>query len=385
MQFLPRTLFSSEHVEFRRSYRHWLEKSVIPFHVKWEADGIVPRSIWQDAGAKGFLGISVPEEFGGGGSKDFRFSAIMSEEIGYAGIVGSGHGFSCHSDIVLPYILNLGTNEQKKRWLPGMALGELVGALAITEPNTGSDMAGIKTTAIRDADEYILNGSKTFITNGIHGDIIVVAARTSPDAGSKGISLLVVERGMKGFERGRNLEKIGKHAQDTAELFFSDVRVPISNLLGNEGDGLKNLMRNLAQERLSIAIDAVAVAVAALNWTEEYTSERTAFGQPILSFQNTKFVLADLFSDAQVGQTYIDRCIEMHNCGELEPTHAAVAKLWATEMQIKVVDKCLQLFGGYGYMVEYPIARAWMDSRIQTIYGGTSEIMREIIGRSFGK
>ena len=245
-------------------------------------------------------------------------------------------------------------------------------------------MAGIKATAIKKGDHYILNGSKTFITNGIHGDIVVVAARTSPELGRKGISLLVVERGMEGFERGRNLEKIGKHAQDTAELFFNDVKVPESNLLGNEGDGLRNLMHNLAQERLSIAIDAVAVARAALDWTEQYTSERTAFGQPIISFQNTKFVLAELYAETQVGQAYVDRCIELHNAQELDATQAAVAKMWTTEMQIRVIDKCLQLFGGYGYMTEYPIARAWMDSRIQTIYGGTTEIMKEIIGRSFG-
>jgi alkylation response protein AidB-like acyl-CoA dehydrogenase len=384
MEFMPRNIYADEHEEFRRSYRRWLETSVVPFHTQWENEGIVPRSLWLEAGENGFLGISVPEEFGGGGSKDFRFSAIMSEEIGYSGAVGSGHGFTCHIDIVLPYILGLGNNEQKSRWLPKLVSGEYIGALAITEPNTGSDMAGIKATAIKKGDHYVLNGSKTFITNGIHGDLVVVAARTSPELGRKGISLLVVERGMEGFERGRNLEKIGKHAQDTAELFFNDVKVPESNLLGNEGDGLRNLMHNLAQERLSIAIDAVAVARAALDWTEQYTSERTAFGQPIISFQNTKFVLAELYAETQVGQAYVDRCIELHNAQDLDATQAAVAKMWTTEMQIRVIDKCLQLFGGYGYMTEYPIARAWMDSRIQTIYGGTTEIMKEIIGRSFG-
>jgi len=284
---------------------------------------------------------------------------------------------------VLPYILSLANDEQKMRWLPKMVSGKYIGALAITEPNTGSDMGAIKTTALLDGDEYVVNGSKTFISNGINSDVIVAAVRTSPDLRKKGISLLVIERGMSGFERGRNLEKIGKHSQDTAELFFNDMRVPASNLLGLEGDGMKYLMHNLAQERLSIAVDAVAVAVAALNWTQAYTKERTAFGQNLSQFQNTKFVMAELFAEVQIGQVYVDRCIELHNKKELDATQAAVAKFWLTEMQNRVVDRCLQLHGGYGYMREYPIARAWIDSRIQTIYGGTSEIMKEVISRSF--
>jgi len=332
---------------------------------------------------RGFLGIAVPEIYGGGGSEDFRFAAIISEEIGFAGVVGGAHGFTVHNDIVLPYILSLANDEQKMRWLPKMVSGKYIGALAITEPNTGSDMGAIKTTALLDGDEYIVNGSKTFISNGINSDVIVVAVRTAPDLGKKGISLLVIERGMNGFERGRNLEKIGKHSQDTAELFFNDMRVPASNLLGLENDGMKYLMHNLAQERLSIAVDAVAVAVAALNWTQAYTKERTAFGQNLSQFQNTKFVMAELFAEVQIGQVYVDRCIELHNKKELDATQAAVAKFWLTEMQNKVVDRCLQLHGGYGYMREYPIARAWLDSRIQTIYGGTSEIMKEVISRSF--
>ena len=383
MNYLPRTIYEAEHIEFRRTVRNWIESEIAPNHEQWERDGIVPRSVWEDAGIRGFLGIAVPEIYGGGGSEDFRFAAIISEEIGFAGVVGGAHGFTVHNDIVLPYILSLANDEQKMRWLPKMVSGKYIGALAITEPNTGSDMGAIKTTALLDGDEYIVNGSKTFISNGINSDVIVAAVRTSPDLGKKGISLLVIERGMSGFERGRNLEKIGKHSQDTAELFFNDMRVPSSNLLGLEGDGMKYLMHNLAQERLSIAVDAVAVAVAALNWTQSYTKERTAFGQNLSQFQNTKFVMAELFAEVQIGQVYVDSCIELHNKKELDATQAAVAKFWLTEMQNKVVDRCLQLHGGYGYMREYPIARAWLDSRIQTIYGGTSEIMKEVISRSF--
>ena len=383
MNYLPRTIYEAEHIEFRRTVRNWIESEIAPNHEQWERDGIVPRSVWEDAGIRGFLGIAVPEIYGGGGSEDFRFAAIISEEIGFAGVVGGAHGFTVHNDIVLPYILSLANDEQKMRWLPKMVSGKYIGALAITEPNTGSDMGAIKTTALLDGDEYIVNGSKTFISNGINSDVIVAAVRTSPDLGKKGISLLVIERGMSGFERGRNLEKVGKHSQDTAELFFNEMRVPASNLLGLEGDGMKYLMHNLAQERLSIAVDAVAVAVAALNWTQAYTKERTAFGQNLSQFQNTKFVMAELFAEVQIGQVYVDRCIELHNKKELDATQAAVAKFWLTEMQNKVVDRCLQLHGGYGYMREYPIARAWLDSRIQTIYGGTSEIMKEVISRSF--
>jgi len=383
MNYLPRTIYEAEHIEFRRTVRNWIESEIAPNHEQWERDGIVPRSVWEDAGMRGFLGIAVPEIYGGGGSEDFRFAAIISEEIGFAGVVGGAHGFTVHNDIVLPYILSLANDEQKMRWLPKMVSGKYIGALAITEPNTGSDMGAIKTTALLDGDEYVVNGSKTFISNGINSDVIVAAVRTSPDLRKKGISLLVIERGMSGFERGRNLEKIGKHSQDTAELFFNDMRVPASNLLGLEGDGMKYLMHNLAQERLSIAVDAVAVAVAALNWTQAYTKERTAFGQNLSQFQNTKFVMAELFAEVQIGQVYVDRCIELHNKKELDATQAAVAKFWLTEMQNRVVDRCLQLHGGYGYMREYPIARAWIDSRIQTIYGGTSEIMKEVISRSF--
>jgi alkylation response protein AidB-like acyl-CoA dehydrogenase len=307
----------------------------------------------------------------------------MSEEIGATGLIGVPHGFTLHNDIVLPYFLELCNDEQKARWLPKMVTGEIITALAITEPNTGSDVAGIKSTAIKNGDSYVLNGSKTFISNGINSDAIVAAVRTDPSAGRRGISLMVVERGMPGFDRGRNLEKIGQHSQDTAELFFNNVEVPASNLLGNEGEGMKYLMRNLAQERLGIAIEAVAVAKAALYWTLDYVQNRNAFGQSIASFQNTRFLLAELFTEVQIGQTYIDQSIQLHCAQQLDATQAAVGKYWCTEMQNRVVDKCLQLHGGYGYMREYPIARAWVDSRIQSIYGGTSEIMKEIISRSF--
>ncbi len=383
MNYLPRTIYQAEHEQFRRTFRHWLDTEVVPHHEQWEREGIVPRTAWEDAGARGFLGLAVPEIYGGGGSDDFRFAAIMSEEIGHTGVVGGAHGFTVHNDIVLPYMISLANDEQKKRWLPNMVAGKFIGALAITEPNTGSDMAGIKTTALRDGDDYVVNGSKTFISNGINSDVLVVATRTAPKLGKKGISLLVIERGMPGFERGRNLEKVGKHSQDTAELFFSDVRVPTSNLLGREGSGMKYLMHNLAQERLSIAVDAVAVAVAALNWTQNYVNERVVFSQNLSKFQNTKFLMAELYSEVQIGQVYVDRCIELHNNKELDATQAAVAKYWLTEMQNRVVDRCVQLHGGYGYMREYPIARAWIDSRIQTIYGGTTEIMKEVISRSF--
>lgn len=383
MKFLPRTIYDIEHEEFRRSFRHWLDTSIAPHHEDWERLGIGPRSIWLEAGQRGFLGLTVPEEFGGGGTDDYRFAAVMSEEIGATGLIGVPHGFTLHNDIVLPYFLELCNDEQKARWLPKMVTGEIITALAITEPNTGSDVAGIKSTAIKNGDSYVLNGSKTFISNGINSDAIVAAVRTDPSAGRRGISLMVVERGMPGFDRGRNLEKIGQHSQDTAELFFNNVEVPASNLLGNEGEGMKYLMRNLAQERLGIAIEAVAVAKAALYWTLDYVQNRNAFGQSIASFQNTRFLLAELFTEVQIGQTYIDQSIQLHCAQQLDATQAAVGKYWCTEMQNRVVDKCLQLHGGYGYMREYPIARAWVDSRIQSIYGGTSEIMKEIISRSF--
>jgi alkylation response protein AidB-like acyl-CoA dehydrogenase len=385
MDAFPRTIFDETHDQFRAAFRGWLDDRVVPHHEEWERDGITPRELWLDAGKQGFLGLTVPESFGGGGTDDYRFAAIMTEEIGNTGVIGSGNGITLHNDIVLPYYLELANDEQKKRWLPGMCTGEIIGALGITEPNTGSDVAGVRTTGAKKGGVYIVNGAKTFISNGINSDLVITVCKTDPEKGHRGFSLLIVERGMKGFERGRNLDKLGMHAQDTAELFFNDVEVPAENLLGEEGMGFVYLMTNLAQERLGIAVGAIAVADAAVKWTLDYTKERKAFGQSISQFQNSKFLLAELATEVQIAQVYVDRCVELHCERKLSAEQAAAAKYWCTELQNKVVDRCLQLHGGYGYMREYPIARAWADSRIQTIYGGTSEIMKEIVGRSLTK
>jgi alkylation response protein AidB-like acyl-CoA dehydrogenase len=382
MRDIPRTLFADEHEQFRSAFRCWLDKEVVPQHEQYERDGITPRELWLAAGSHGFLGLTVPEQYGGGGTDDYRFAAVMQEEVSYTGVIGSANGFTLHNDIVLPYFLGLCNDEQKARWLPGMCTGERIGAIAMTEPNTGSDLANIRTTAVRHGDTYVVNGSKTFITNGINSDAIIVAVKTDAEAKHRGISLIVIERGMAGFERGRNLDKLGMHAQDTAELFFTDVEVPVANLLGEEGKGFYYLMLNLAQERLGMAVGALGVCQAALDQTLAYTRERKAFGQPVGQFQHNKFLLAELSTEVQIGQVYVDRCVELHCGGKLSAEQAAAAKFWTTELQNKVVDRCLQLHGGYGYMLEYPIARAWADSRIQTIYGGTSEIMREIVGRA---
>ena len=382
MRDIARTIFSDEHDQFRAVFRAWLDHQVVPNHEQWEHDQITPRSIWLEAGTHGFLGLTVPEIYGGGGTDDYRFAAIMTEEVGRSGAIGSGNGMTLHNDIVLPYLMSLCNDEQKQRWLPGMCTGEIIGALAITEPNAGSDVQGVRSTAVRHGDTFVVNGAKTFISNGINSDVVVTVVKTDPGAGHRGMSLMMLERGMPGFERGRNLDKMGMHAQDTAELFFTDVEVPAANVLGEPGKGFYYLMHNLAQERLGLAVGAMAVCQAALDWTLSYTKERKAFGVSVSSFQNSKFVLAELSTDIQVGQVYIDRCIELHNGGELSAEQAAAAKYWCTELQNRVVDRCLQLHGGYGYMREYPIARAWADSRIQTIYGGTTEIMKEIVGRA---
>jgi alkylation response protein AidB-like acyl-CoA dehydrogenase len=385
MEAFPRTIFDDVHQQFRSTFRSWLDNEVVPHHEEWEKAGITPRELWLNAGKQGFLGLNVPEAYGGGDTDDYHFAAIMAEEIGATGVIGSANGITLHNDIVLPYFLGLANEEQRARFLPGMVTGEVIGALGITEPNTGSDVAGIRTTGLKKGGAFIVNGAKTFISNGINSDVVIVVCRTDPEKGHRGISLLLVERGMKGFERGRNLDKLGMHAQDTAELFFSDVEVPAENLLGEEGNGFVYLMTNLAQERLGIAVGAVAVADAALHWTLDYTKERKAFGQSISHFQNSKFLLAELATEVQIAQVYVDRCVELHCQGRLSAEQAAAAKFWTTELQNKVVDRCLQLHGGYGYMMEYPIARAWADSRIQTIYGGTTEIMKEIVGRSITK
>ncbi|MCZ9629483.1 acyl-CoA dehydrogenase family protein [Rhodococcus sp. BH5] len=377
---MERTLSEPEHELFRESYQKFLAQHVAPNHEKWEEQNIVDRDVWVEAGKQGFLGTAVPEEFGGGGVKDFRYNAIITEETTKGGF--SGIGFTLHNDVVAPYLLELTNEEQKQRWLPGFASGELISAIAMTEPGTGSDLQGIKTKAVRDGDHWVLNGSKTFITNGINADIIIVVACTDPDKGAQGFSLLVVERDMPGFERGRNLDKIGMKAQDTAELSFTDVRVPAANLLGEEGMGFFYLMKNLPQERLSIAVVAAAAMESVLESTIQYCRDRKAFGKSIGSFQNTRFVLAELATETTAVRILVDKFIEQLNAEKLTVQEAAMAKWWTTEAQVKLIDRCLQLHGGYGYMKEYPVAKAYMDSRVQTIYGGTTEIMKEIIGRS---
>ncbi|MEU3473244.1 acyl-CoA dehydrogenase family protein [Rhodococcus sp. NPDC006774] len=376
---MERTLFEPEHELFRESYRKFLDQHVAPNHAKWEEQNIVDRGVWVEAGKQGFLGTAAPEEFGGGGVKDFRYNAIVTEETTRGGY--SGIGFTLHNDVVAPYLIELANDEQKQRWLPGFCSGELITAIAMTEPGTGSDLQGIKTKAVRDGDDWVLNGSKTFITNGINADLIIVVACTDPEKGAQGFSLLVVERDMPGFERGRNLDKIGMKAQDTAELSFTDVRVPAANLLGEEGMGFIYLMQNLPQERLSIAVVAAAAMESALDMTIRYCRDRKAFGKSIGKFQNTRFVLAELATETTATRIMVDKFIELLNAGTLTVQEAAMAKWWTTENQVKLIDRCLQLHGGYGYMKEYPIAKAYMDSRVQTIYGGTTEIMKEIIGR----
>jgi alkylation response protein AidB-like acyl-CoA dehydrogenase len=377
---MQRDIFDAEHDAFRDLARTFIAKEVTPFHEQWERDGQVSRDVWLAAGKAGLLGTDVPEEYGGGGVPDFRYNAVLTEELTRAG--ASGVGFPLQNDVVAPYLLRLGTDEQKRRWLPGFCSGEIITAIAMTEPGTGSDLQGIATSARRDGDDWILDGSKTFITNGIMADLVVVVARTDPDAGSRGFTLLVVERGMPGFERGRRLEKVGLKAQDTAELSFSGVRVPAANVLGEVGGGLIALMQNLAQERLSIAVGSAAGAARALELTVDYTKERTAFGRPVASFQNSRFELAEIDTEVSVTRAFVDRCIAEHVAGRLSPADAAKAKWWASDVLKRVVDRCVQLHGGYGYMLEYPIAKAFVDSRVQSIFGGTNEIMKEIIGRS---
>ncbi|MFC4590594.1 acyl-CoA dehydrogenase family protein [Sphaerisporangium corydalis] len=380
---MQRDLFEEEHLLFRETVREFMTREVVPHHAQWEKDGIVPRELWKKAGEIGMFGFTVPEEYGGAGITDFRFNTVIVEEIIRIG--ASGLGFGLHNDIMAPYMVDLTNEEQKQRWLPGFVSGELITAIGMTEPGAGSDLQGIRTSAVREDDHYLVNGQKTFITNGINSDLVVVVTKTDPSAGARGTTLLVVERGMDGFSRGRNLEKIGMHAQDTAELFFENVRVPVANRLGDdEGQGFFQLMNNLPQERLSIAVAAVAAAESVLESTIEYCKNRTAFGRNLGAFQNTRFVIAELSTEVEIARHYVDKCIRALNAKQLTVVDAAKAKWWTTELQQKVIDRCLQLHGGYGYMVEYPVAKAWMDSRVQTIYGGTTEIMKEIIGRSFG-
>jgi alkylation response protein AidB-like acyl-CoA dehydrogenase len=384
---MRRALFDDLHEDFRASFRTFLQREVIGEdgrYGEWERDGIIPRGVFEAAGRGGFLAMAVPERYGGAGASDFRLNLVIGEEAQAAGVGSFGLGITLHNDICLPYFLDLANEEQRERWLPGIVTGELITALAMTEPGIGSDLAAMTTTALPDDGHYLVNGSKTFITNGINADLVILAAKTDPRERHRGISLLVLERGMDGFERGRNLEKIGQHAQDTAELSFDDVRVPAANLLGEEGKGFIHLVSNLPQERLSIAASAVAAAEAALAWTLSYVQERQAFGQSVGSFQNSRFTLAELHSEVQIARTFIDRCTQALDAGELTPEDAAAAKWWTTELQGRVVDSCLQLHGGYGYVLEYPIARAYADARVTRIYGGSNEIMKEIVGRSLG-
>ena len=381
---MRRALFEPEHEDFRQSFRRFVAKEVAPHHDAWERDGIVPRELFRPAGEHGFVAPQVPEAYGGAGVDDFRFNVVVNEELMRAGLTGFGLGLTLHNDICLPYFLHLCDAEQRGRWLPGIASGELITAVAMTEPGIGSDLASMSTRALRDGDRYVVDGAKTFITNGINADLVITAVKTDPAERHRGISLVVVERGTEGFERGRNLDKLGMHAQDTAELAFHEASVPVANRLGEEGAGFGYLVANLAQERLSIAISAVATAAGALDWTLEYVKERQAFGQPIGAFQHSRFALAEARTEVDLGQVFVDRCTELLGEGRLSGEDAAEAKWWCTEMQGRVIDGCLQLHGGYGYMTEYPIARAWADARVTRIYGGTTEIMKEIVGRSLG-
>ncbi|MFJ7246299.1 acyl-CoA dehydrogenase family protein [Kitasatospora sp. NPDC098652] len=377
---MQREIFTEQHEDFRATVKAFLAKEVLPHYDRWEKAGIVDRSVWLAAGRQGLLGIAVPEEFGGGGAPDFRYAAVLAEEFARAG--ASGLAIGLHNDIIGPYLTSLATEEQKRRWLPGFCSGELITAIAMTEPGTGSDLQGIRTQAVDRGDHFVLNGAKTFISNGILADLVVVVARTTPEGGAHGLSLLVVERGTPGFERGRNLDKIGQKAQDTAELFFEDVRVPKENLLGELNGGFVHLMQNLAQERLTIAAAAIAGAEYLVEITTDYVKQREAFGRPLARLQHVRFEIAELATECAITRTFVDRCITEHNRYALTPADASMAKWWATELQKRTADRCLQLHGGYGYMSEFPVARAFTDGRIQTIYGGTTEIMKEIVGRS---
>jgi alkylation response protein AidB-like acyl-CoA dehydrogenase len=380
---MRRSRYDTEHEAFRDSVRTFLQRQVVPHHADWEQAGQVDRAVWIEAGKQGFLGFEAPEEFGGSGIRDFRYNTILGEEMMAVG--ATGLGFGLHNDIVLPYLLALGTAEQKQRWLPRFCAGEMITAIAMTEPGAGSDLQGIRTTARRDGDDFIVNGSKTFITNGILSDLVIVVVKTDPDVkASRGLSLLALERGMPGFERGRKLDKMGMKAQDTAELVFTDVRVPAGNLIGELNQGFAHLMTMLPQERLSITVGAVGAARTVFDLTLAYCQERTAFGQPIGGFQHNRFVLAEMATELEMAEVYLDKALSEHQEHRFTAVDAAMAKWWTTELQKRVMDRCVQLHGGYGYMLEYPVAKAYLDARVQTIYGGTTEIMKEIIGRSLG-
>ena len=377
---IPRTIFGDEHRQFAESVDRFIEVEVAPHYERYEEQGYIDREVWLKAGESGYLCTSMPEEYGGAGA-DKLYSVVLFEQPARRAVQNL-LGMLLHSEIVAPYLLHYGSEFLKRKYLPRMATGELIGAIAMTEPAAGSDLQGIRTTAVRDGDHYVLNGSKTFITNGFHCDLVIVVAKTDPGKGAKGTSLFVVDTTMAGFSKGRRLKKIGMKAQDTGELFFDNVRVPVDNLLGQENRGFAYLMQELPWERLQIAVIAIASAEAALDWTIQYTSERKAFGQEIAKFQNTRFKLAELKTEIQVGRVFVDRCIELILENRLDPATASMAKYWCTDLQFKVMDECVQLHGGYGYMWDYPITRAWADSRVQRIYGGTNEIMKELISRS---
>ena len=379
---MQRDIFTSEHEAFRDLVRSFITREITPYHDQWERAGVVSRDVWLAAGRAGLLGIDIDEKYGGGGNPDYRFYLIFDEELARAGSTGTA--FSVHNDINGQYLQRLASPEQRERWLPGYCSGEIITAIAMSEPGAGSDLQGIRTSAVRDGDHYVLNGQKTFISNGQLADLVIVVARTDADARHQGISLLVVERGMAGFERGRNLAKIGMHAQDTSELYFSDVRVPAENLLGDEGGGFIALMQNLPRERVAIGATALAAAEQVFEQTLEYCKQRQAFGRPIGSFQYNRFVLAELATELAVARAFTDRAVMEHNAGRLSNEDASMVKWWDTELCNRLVDRCVQLHGGYGYMSEYPVARAWVDGRVQTIFGGTTEIMKEIIGRGLG-
>jgi alkylation response protein AidB-like acyl-CoA dehydrogenase len=379
---MNRDIFSSDHEAFRDLVRSFIARQITPYHEQWERDGVVSRDVWLAAGEAGLLGIDVDEKYGGGGNSDYRYYLVLNEELARAG--ATGPGFSVHNDINGQYLIRHTTPEQRERWLPGYCSGELITAIAMSEPGAGSDLQGITTSAVREGDHYLLNGQKTFISNGQLADLVIVVARTDPEAGHQGISLLVVERGMAGFDRGRNLDKVGLHAQDTSELFFSDVRVPAENLLGDEGGGFIALMQNLPRERVAIGTTSLAAAEQVFAVTLEYCKQRQAFGRPIGAFQHNRFVLAEMATELAVARAFTDRAVMEHVAGTLSNEDASMLKWWDTELCNRVVDRCVQLHGGYGYMLEYPVAQAYLDGRAQTIFGGTTEIMKEIIGRGLG-
>ena len=378
---LPRTLFTADHEAFRDSVRRFMNEEVAPHEERWQEQGYVDREVWQKAGANGFLCVSMPEAYGGAAA-DRLYSVVLMEEQAF--VNSSSLGFGLHSEIVAPYLNRYGSEALKKKYLPKMASGEMIGAIAMTEPGAGSDLQSIKTTAVKKGDKYVLNGSKTFITNGWHSDLVIVVAKTDPAKGAKGTSLIIVDTSMPGFTKGKRLKKMGLKGQDTSELFFDNVEVPADNLLGEENNGFIYLMQELPWERMQIAIGAMAKTEAAIKWTIDYVNNRKAFGTPVSSFQNTRFKLAEVTTQCQVGRVFVDRCMELLLENKLDAATAAMAKMWASDIENRIIDECLQLHGGYGFMMEYPIARAYVDARVQRIYGGTNEIMKEVIARSLG-